>query len=158
MKFMTLISFMLASTLTLADVADFPSGPEISLTPGSLCSRPSEYRYPENIAYCRRDVSSSLKRDIFEKYREVGFRLDPSQRAAFKIDHYIPLCAGGSNQMTNLWPQHSSIYKVTDPLESFGCEKLKAGKISQKELVDLFKLVKNDLSRAGTTLKYLQSL
>ncbi|HXH74852.1 MAG TPA: hypothetical protein VNJ08_07795 [Bacteriovoracaceae bacterium] len=158
MKLLTLVSLMLASSLTFSYTAEFPKNPVGTLTPGSLCERASEYRYPEQIAYCKRDVSSTQKRDIFEDYRGLGFNLDPRKRSSYKIDHYIPLCAGGSNRDDNLWPQHISIYTITDPMEGLGCEKLLAAKIKQKELVRLIKLVKNDLSKATSTIRYLQSL
>lgn len=158
MKLITLVSFMLASNLTLAYKAEYPQGPATNLTPGSLCERASEYRYPEQIAYCKRDVSSTQKRDIFEDYRGLGFNLDPNHRSSYKIDHYIPLCAGGSNKDDNLWPQHMSIYAITDPMEQVGCEKLKVGKIAQAELIRIIKLVKHDLSQAANAFRFLNSL
>lgn len=158
MKLLTLVSLMLASSLTFSYIEEFPRSPLVNLTPGSLCDRPSEYRYSENIAYCKRDVSSQQKRDIFEDYRGAGYRLDPKKRSAYKIDHYIPLCAGGSNHADNLWPQHMTVYNLTDPMEALGCEKLKAARITQEELVRLFKLVKNDLSQVQDTTRFLNQL
>lgn len=138
--------------------AEFPLGPEASMTPGSLCDRPDEYRYAERIPYCNRDVDSSLKKDIFNEYRLQGYRLNPNERSSYKIDHLIPLCAGGSNRENNLWPQHKSVYDRTDPLESIGCEKLKDGKIKQAQLIKKILSAKNDLSLVGETYKYLISL
>lgn len=138
---------------------DYPKGPHAELTPGSLCDRPNEYRYAEQIPYCERDVSSQLKNEIFDNYRnQLGFKLDPKTRSSYKIDHFFPLCAGGSNEETNLWPQHISVYTITDPLEGVGCEKLKAGKILQKNLITLIKRAKLNLSEAPAILKNLQSL
>jgi hypothetical protein len=138
--------------------AEFPTGPETELTPGSLCDRPDEFRYPERIAYCKRSVDSHLKQDVFEEYRENGYELDPKERQLYKIDHLIPLCAGGSNREDNLWPQHESIYSKTDPLESLGCEKLKLGKIRQEKLVKLIISAKKNLSLVPETLQLLKSL
>lgn len=138
---------------------DYPKGPHAELTPGSLCDRPDTYRYAEQIPYCERDVSSQLKNEIFDNYRnQLGFTLDPKTRSSYKIDHFFPLCAGGSNEETNLWPQHISVYTITDPLEGVGCEKLKAGKILQKNLITLIKRAKLNLSEAPAILKNLQSL
>lgn len=139
-------------------VSEFPQAPEMALTPGSLCNRPDSYRYPERIPYCNRDVDSSLKKVIFHEYRKEGYRLNPKDREHYKIDHLIPLCAGGSNREDNLWPQHESLYLQTDPIEHTGCEKLKAGKIKQMELVNLILAVKRDLSLASSTLTYLIEL
>ncbi len=138
---------------------DYPKGPDTTLTPGSLCDRPSEYRYPERIAYCERDVRSHEKDEIFQKYRSfLGYTLNIRNRSDYKIDHFIPLCAGGSNHEDNLWPQHISVFTVTDPIESLGCEKLKLGRIKQKVLIQFIKDAKHDLTKASFILSQLRSL
>lgn len=123
-------------------------GPIARLTPGELCDRPARYRYPENIAYCEREVSTQEKDIVFAAYRQAGYTLSYTQRSSYKIDHYIPLCAGGSNNKENLWPQHISIANITDSLEKLGCDKMALGKLSQARMVYLIKLVKNNLSQA----------
>lgn len=145
-----LLLLVVLSQVALADVyiAEYPKGPNGDLTPGELCNRASEYRYPEHIAYCERDVSSQQKDQIFESYRRIGYRLNPKNRSSYKIDHYIPLCAGGSNNDENLWPQHVSVYEITDPLEQMGCDKMKLGVLKQAKFIQLLKKVKNDLSQA----------
>ena len=138
---------------------DFPQSPHPQVTPGSLCDTPTEYRYPEHINYCERDVSPGEKEIIFEIYRrKVGYTLNIRDRSDYKIDHYIPLCAGGSNKQNNLWPQHKSVFNVTDPLESVGCEKLKTARITQRDLVQLIQLAKLNLREVPRVLKHLQSL
>jgi len=138
---------------------EYPKNPDLELTPGSLCDRPSTHRYPEKIPYCERNVSTKLKNEIFQNYRdELGFRLDLRNRSNYKIDHYIPLCAGGSNKQNNLWPQHITVFEITDPLESVGCVKLSAAKITQAELIKLIRKAKLNLAEAPSVLKYLQSI
>lgn len=139
--------------------AEYPKGPESRLTPGSLCDRPDSYRYPERIAYCERDrLEPGVKEDVFQEYRNNGYGLNPSNRSQYKIDHLVPLCAGGSNQENNLWPQHMSIYVVTDPMESLGCEKLKLGKIKQADLVRRIIAAKKNMTLVPSTLSFLRSL
>jgi hypothetical protein len=138
--------------------AEYPKGPDAVMTPGSLCERPNEYRYPERIAYCKRDVDSSLKADIFQDYRNEGYRLDPKTRSSYKIDHLIPLCAGGSNNQDNLWPQHISVYEITDPMEPAACEAMKAGKIKQAEVVKRILAAKRNLALVEETTEYFLSL
>jgi hypothetical protein len=133
-------------------------GPLDILTPGSLCDLPDAHRYPERIAYCNRAVDTTLKDDVFKEYRLAGFRLNPRHRSQYKIDHLIPLCAGGSNRENNLWPQHMSIFERTDGLESLGCTKLKAGKIKQAALVKLILAAKKDLKLVTKTMKQLERL
>jgi len=158
MKLFLLLSLLLPHAFALAYKAEFPEKPETKLTPGSLCDRPDEYRYQERIAYCKRDVSTNLKYDVMNEYREEGYRLNMNNRSSYKIDHFIPLCAGGSNNENNLWPQHITVFTITDPIESRGCEKLKAGKITQVKLIELIREVKLDLSKAQASLRMLERL
>lgn len=137
----------------------FPMGPSPELTPGSLCDRPTERRYPEHIDYCRRNVDGSLKQKIIRQYdQELGYNIGQMDRQQFKIDHYIPLCAGGSNQADNLWPQHRSVYKITDPLEQILCEKMALGRLKQADAVQLIRKAKNDLPQTDDIIAYVRSL
>ncbi len=96
---------------------------------------------------------------IFELYRRrAGFSLIIRDRSDYKIDHFIPLCAGGSNKTNNLWPQHESVFTITDPLESIGCEKLKTARIKQRDLVKLIQHAKLNLNEVPRVLRHLQSL
>lgn len=123
-------------------------GPVARLTPGELCGHPDRYRYPENIAYCERDVSTAEKDQVFDAYRKYGFKLSYDRRYDYKVDHYIPLCVGGSNSIRNLWPQHLSISAITDSIEKTVCDKMALGKLSQRNAVAMIVRVKNDLSQA----------
>lgn len=161
MKMVFLSLLLITSTVLASGPAikgEYPKGPDASMTPGSLCDRPDEYRYAEKIPYCNRDVDSSLKADIFQDYRNIGWQLPANQRSSYKIDHLIPLCMGGSNQENNLWPQHVSVYQQTDLLEQVGCDKMKAGKLKQAEAIKMLLAAKRDLTLVKKTLDYFQSL
>ena len=159
MKFLFLALFVSGPIFAFTTYkAEFPKGPVAEMTPGSFCDRPDEYRYEERIPYCERDVDSSLKKDIFNEYRLNGYRLNPNERSSYKIDHLIPLCAGGSNYENNLWPQHKSVYDLTDPLETIGCEKLKEGRIKQARLVKMILDAKKNLGLVRETLRTLEDL
>ena len=137
----------------------FPTSPDPSLTPGTLCSAPSAYRYPERVAYCNRSVGSELKKKVIEKYDSaLNFNVSKMDRGQFKIDHYIPLCMGGGNDEENLWPQHESIYVITDKLEQLACDKMAKGKLLQHDAVDLIRKAKNDLKGAPEVIKYVERL
>lgn len=141
---------MAAAYLSLLGLGDlvftagaYPTVPNLEMTPGSLCSTPSERRYPERIAYCERNVDKSLKREVMEDYdRKLHFQTLVLPREEFKIDHHIPLCMGGSNQKNNLWPQHKTVYEKTDAAEAFLCEKLSKGYLEQVEAVDVIRDLK----------------
>jgi len=134
----------------------FPISPDASLTPGKFCERPSQYRYAERIGWCKRDVSRSTKARVIATYdARLGFRVGDMNRQEFKIDHYIPLCMGGSNAEENLWPQHQTVYSATDPIEQRLCELVAAGTMRQVEAVDLIRQSKADLAEARRlTLRY----
>ena len=136
----------------------FPEHPEASVTPGSLCEKSDTYRYPEHVKYCDRDVDPALKAEIFVEYdKNFNFETTQMQRMAFKIDHLIPLCLGGSNNKNNLWPQHKSIYEHTDPLEPFLCQVLAAGKIKQSEAVEILLEIKQSPFTADEELRKLEA-
>jgi hypothetical protein len=137
----------------------YPIGPNPGLTPGSLCERPTTKRYFEGIPYCARDVDSDVKREVMAAYdRELGFKVLKMDRGAFKIDHFIPLCMGGSNQPSNLWPQHESVYVITDLLEAVSCDKMAQGKLLQADAVAGIREAKLNLSKAQEILQRVRSL
>jgi hypothetical protein len=137
----------------------FPTGPDVSLTPGDFCHQADSYRYPERIPYCDRNVEPGLKSNIIVQYDHLlGFSIENMPRGKFKIDHYIPLCMGGSNEASNLWPQHESVYTITDPLEPVICQKMSEGKLLQAEAIDLIKQAKNHLDEAPAILKKVTAL
>lgn len=157
-----LVGLLVLSTSAFADNAvfnSFPISPDPELTPGSLCTRPNSFRYPEQIPYCERNVSSSEKYEIIDIYdHQLGYRVGSMNRQQFKIDHYLPLCMGGSNEYDNLWPQHRSVYEITDPMEPLLCEKMKEGRLSQEEAVELIKRGKADLSEVDAVIEYAERL
>lgn len=135
---------ILAFDITWAE--DFPTSPSNQLTPGRLCTRPDSFRYAEKIPYCDRNVSPETKLKIMAEYDQtLGFRILQMPREQFKIDHFIPLCAGGSNDRVNLWPQHESVYTVTDVLEEMICLKMQKGRLLQKDAVQLIIHAKTNL-------------
>lgn len=126
----------------------FPMQPDPQLTPGELCSTPDSFRYPAQIPYCERDLATSEKWMIIQTYmHKLQFVINQSNREDFKIDHFIPLCMGGANTTKNLWPQHKSIYVITDPLERILCERLASGRITQKQAIDQMKFAKFHLDQ-----------
>ena len=139
--------------------AQYPKGPDQAITPGAICNAPDSYRYPEKIAYCTRNVSSELKNEIIDQYdSSLGYHIRELNRAQFKIDHYIPLCMGGSNDRTNLWPQHESVYTITDPLEQLSCDKMAAGKLTQKDAIEHIRRAKNNLDQAPEIIREIEAL
>lgn len=157
--YFALLGFLASATGFCFEVSGFPTSPDQSLTPGSLCDRPNQKRYPEGIPYCSRDVKSELKKEIMREYdAKLGYRVTQMERAAFKIDHYIPLCMGGSNNQDNLWPQHVTVYNITDPLEPVFCGKMAAGRLRQADAIELLRRAKNNLADVPAILKQVEGL
>ena len=101
--------------------------PIIPPVEGSLCTSEVKdfdgFRYPEQIAHCKRNVSTRKK-------DQICLRDGVYDRTYFTVDHLIPLAIGGSNKDDNLWCQHKDI-AVTE-LEYKLYLELRSGTISQR--------------------------
>jgi hypothetical protein len=148
-----------ALALNAGPDGQFPLHPDPTMTPGALCTTGQTRRYPEGITYCERDVDPSLKHDLFRRYDvTLGYDTQTMPRADFKIDHFIPLCAGGANSAENLWPQHKTVYAITDPVEPLICQKMSNGVLKQAEAVQLVRKAKLDLKQVPAVMAYLNGL
>ncbi len=158
MKFLSI--FLLGLILNVASFAgSFPTSPHPGLTPGSVCAKTQKTRYKEQIRYCERDVKAETKIKIIQTYDlELGYSISKMNRGDFKIDHYIPLCAGGSNEVDNLWPQHRSVFELTDQLEGELCVHMALGLMLQEEAIKLITYFKDFPDRAPDEFKRLQDL
>lgn len=137
----------------------YPVGPNPESTPGSLCVNSPTRRYAENIIYCERNVSTQTKNALFKIYDEkFGYQMRQMSRGDFKIDHFIPLSIGGSNSSDNLWPQHKSVYRVTDPLEQLLSDKIQQGHIKQAEAIRVIREAKLNLGRVPELIDYVERL
>lgn len=158
LRFMFVLVAFVLSTVAFAGER-YPVGPNPNITPGSLCTGSSKRRYQEQITVCERDVSTSLKRDIIRQYDdELGFSIHEMDRMEFKIDHFIPLSVGGSNNRDNLWPQHRTVYELTDPIETVLHIKMEQSRITQEEAIRVIREAKLNLDRAPELLEYVEGL
>jgi hypothetical protein len=162
LKSFTMVSLLLVLSFTAqarSRAGNFPLGPNPQMTPGALCTHPTAYRYAEHIPYCDRSVGGGLKRQIIQDYdSKLGFSIQKMPRGDFKIDHFIPLSIGGANEVTNLWPQHKSVYSFSDPLESDVSNLMVAGKIKQADAVRVIRECKLDLGKCKELGAYLKKL
>lgn len=82
----------------------------------------------------RRRVSEDTKRDIYASYG-ISY---PQPTGSIEVDHLIPLCLGGSNDPSNLWPQWAPEYHAKDRLEiglqNLVCANLMSIEEAQKEI------------------------
>jgi hypothetical protein len=95
--------------------AVFPTATiEIVSTPG----------YSERV----RNVSAASKKRVCARYHA-----EACPGPNWEIDHLIPLCAGGSNDEANLWPQNIVEAAVKDKLENYVCRQLRNRKMTMVE-------------------------
>jgi hypothetical protein len=124
------LSALLACTLATSALA-FEIRPNPNLTGGSVridghvvsatCGHSKQHRSSMN--HARRD-------EILTRYG-----LPPGTHPDFEIDHLIPLCLGGGDDLSNLWPQpRRSIEpkwnaEAKDRLERLMCDRVCSGQI-----------------------------
>ncbi len=153
------LSFSFIQFSQAGQQGSYPLMPDPTLTPGQLCQFATRIRYPERIKYCERDVDPETKWHVIKVYvSKFGYNINSGNRMSFKIDHYIPLCMGGSNDISNLWPQHERVYQQTDPMEPLLCEKMSMGRLKQAEAIALIKKGKSDFSQIKGILAYVSRL
>jgi hypothetical protein len=75
--------------------------PDAKLTPGVVDTNVTAemLRHPAYIKAAR-NVPESEKKEVFRRYG-----IDYSTRALYEVDHLVPLCLSGKNDIENLWPQ-----------------------------------------------------
>ena len=75
--------------------------PNPSLTPGAVFTTDASTICAPGYASGVRDVSTATKEQVYAEYG-VSYR---QPLGAYEVDHFIPLEIGGSNDLTNLWPE-----------------------------------------------------
>jgi hypothetical protein len=125
-----------ASASEGSKVTNFPYAPNPAWTNGDICDLKdpdySERRYPEQIAYCQRNVTVQMKVRIYDLYG-----VPTHCRTQYTIDHFIPLSIGGTNDLRNLWPEAKAVKKARQNLEVDVYKRLARGDITQAQAIDI---------------------
>jgi hypothetical protein len=129
------VGVLVSSFAWAADNQNFPVKPDPKVTNGDYCDKKDRdfagYRYSERIAYCERNVSYHVKQRIYDEYG-----VPEKCRDEYTVDHFIPLSMGGSNDPSNLWPEHRFVKATRQNLEQQLYLELANGQITQKRAVD----------------------
>lgn len=117
--------------------------PDRALTPGAIRTTNRAEIVGVNTSEVR-NVSGALKLQVYRRYGMKG----PSDtipgtdhQGPFEVDHDVPLCVGGSNDIRNLWIQAGDgqwNFHDKDRLEDAICRKLKKGLISVQQAQAVF--------------------
>jgi hypothetical protein len=85
-----------------------------------------------------RSVNTAEHKQVYDEYQ-----VNPQARNIQfgEVDHFYPLCAGGSNDISNLWYQPLTLnwngqnfgFKTKDKLETYICQQIKAQKITPQD-------------------------
>jgi hypothetical protein len=111
--------------------------PNTKYTPGNLCTADDpnfkEYRYPEHVPYCNRNVTEAMKTQIANNYGGIP----KSDWSNYEFDHLLPLGIGGDSSMDNIWPQPRGPEDSDgkDKLEDQLYKEMAAGTVTQKDAV-----------------------
>jgi hypothetical protein len=98
---------------------------------------PAKLQKPScSYSQAHRSVPATVKRRIYFEYG-----VNPKDHPPGEIDHFYPLCAGGSNDISNLWFQPETNvwngknygFHQKDDLEAWVCQQVKAGQLDPRE-------------------------
>jgi hypothetical protein len=116
----------------------FAVQPNAQLTPGALCTPNdpdfSGYRYSAHIAYCKRNVTHAEKLEV-----AAAYGITESDWGDYEFDHLIPLNAGGTSQMANIWPQPIDEAHDKDRIEQATYNGLNDGTLTQDQAVQMIR-------------------
>jgi hypothetical protein len=118
--------FLVAALLLFSGAKAQPMLPNASLTPGATNGYPVEITSAHGYTPTVRNVPEKLKRQVFIEY----FGKVPAKTSDYEVDHLISLELGGSNSISNLWPQSYLTFPynahVKDKLENYMARSVRA--------------------------------
>lgn len=102
--------------------------PDSACTPGDVLSTSAatvcQFKYASSV----RNVSFALKKEVLKEYG-----IPEDKRALYQIDHLISLKLGGSNHISNLFPETLEIEKIKSEFEEYLYIEVCSGKMNIEE-------------------------
>lgn len=111
------------------DARQDPGAPILRLTPGSTLTRRRALFCAAGYADRVRSVSRHRKDSVFSRYH-----VPRAERRGYVIDHSIPLELGGSNRITNLFPQDTQSARRKDRAEAWAKREACSGRQAVRPL------------------------
>lgn len=105
--------------------------PDSACTPGAILSVTSAQVCVSGYSASVRDVPDSVKKQVFQEY---GISYD--LHSNYEVDHLISLELGGSNDISNLWPESYTISdnaRTKDKLENYLHRQVCSGAVTLSE-------------------------
>lgn len=106
--------------------------PDPKLTPGAILTTDASKLCTLGYSSTVRNVSTATKKQAYAEYG-LGY---PQPTGSYEVDHFISLELGGSNDITNLWPEPASPtpgFHQKDQFENFEHEQICKGIITAQE-------------------------
>lgn len=88
--------------------------PDPKCTPGAVLTTNAKIVCVSGYTKTVRNVSESIKKRVFTEYG-----IPYSQRGNYEVDHLISLELGGSNAISNLWPENSTLTNGSNTKDRF---------------------------------------
>lgn len=105
--------------------------PDSNCTPGAILTTDKSTICVVGYTKTVRSVSSSVRKEVFKEY---GVSLNKS--GLYEVDHLVSLELGGSNDISNLWPESYDIQngaRIKDKLENYLHSQVCKGALSLQE-------------------------
>jgi hypothetical protein len=102
--------------------------PNPQITPGATRQVTENEVCVKGYAGDTRNVTDSEKKQVFDRYG-----IDWQYHSYFEVDHFISLELGGSNDVTNLWPEpYEGLFNahMKDLVENFLHQEVCSGKLT----------------------------
>ncbi len=127
------INVVLGDQTKTADCIIKNALPDSSCTPGAIFPNATKEQIcTSGYSSSVRDVSVTIKKQI---YAEYGLTY-PQARGAYEVDHFISLELGGSNDISNLWPEAANPkpgFHEKDMVENYLHDQVCSGDMSLQE-------------------------
>jgi hypothetical protein len=96
------------------------TGPNLVLTPGAVVSNDRDiacaFRDTPRLYQVNRSAYFEQARQVFKRYR-----IPYEQHRDWELDHAVPRCIGGSDEVRNLWPEPLAVATIKDAEEARIC-------------------------------------